>query len=160
MKVDFGAGHFVAGVVGLVVAWMVLRPPLRRSALAGRWPQVVAAGVAITVLFPVLVVLVDHTRFFVERGMAEVGSPAFEEPPVSEEAAVQTREVFQPGDTWALTIDGGRCADIGGNYWLAFRYVPHEQDCVEPDVELFWKERPPPGAPVARSGDDYAVVRW
>jgi hypothetical protein len=160
MPVDFGVAHVVAGCAGLVLAWAVLRPPFRLSQLRGQWPHLAAAGVAITVLMPVLVVLVDHTRFFVVRGMRDAGSPAFREPVVSEAAANDVRSVLRRGDTWAFTTGAGRCADAERLHWLAFKYVPHVPDCEAPDVELFWQQSPPPGARVIRSGPDYAVVRW
>jgi hypothetical protein len=161
MRVEFGITHVVAGIIGLALAWLVLRPPLSRAELAGRWPQLMAAGAAIAVLCPVLVVLYDHTMFFVARGMREVGAPAFEEPPVSEQAAVAVRAVMQPGETWAFTTPEGRCPTWDrAYYWLAFRYVPHQPDCEQPDVELFWKHPAPPGASVVRSGPEYEVVRW
>ena len=161
MPVEFGVRHVAAGCLGLLVAWAVLRPSLRLVEFRERGPHLAAAGAAIAVLFPLLVVLFDHTMFFVERGMREVGAPAFEEPPVTEEAAVQTREALEPNDTWAFTTSHGRCPEWDrAYYWLAFRFVPHVIDCETPDVELFWKHPPPPDARIVRSGPDYAVVRW
>lgn len=159
MLVDFDLRHVVGGILGVAVAWAVLGPLLGRQLPREHWPQLVAAGMAIVIVVPVLVVLVDHTRFFAERGMREVGAPAFQEPVVSEAAAVATREVLQPGDTWAYTTAGGRCTELQGYYVLAFRFVPNEPDCDDPDVELFWQQHPPPGAAVVVRGDEFAVVR-
>lgn len=159
MPIDLGARHVIAALVGLAVALLVLRPWLRPAELRRGWPQAGAAAAAIVLLVPVLVVLVDHTRFFVERDMREVGSPAFGEPIVSEEAAEATRAALRPGDTWAYTTEGGPCTELHGYYWLMFRFVPNEPDCDDPDVELFWQREPPSGAEVVADGEAFAVVR-
>jgi hypothetical protein len=160
--IPFHPGLVVAGVSGLLVAVVVLRPLLRTAVSDRRWwAPVAAAGTALTLLFPVVLLIFDQTRHFRARGLTEVGSAAFKEPPMSEEAARAFRAVLRPGESWATTTPLGRCADIDlyAFYWMAFRLVPNPPDCVDPDVELYLRRDPPGGAAIITQGDGFAVVR-
>lgn len=44
----------------------------------------IAAGIAVAFLLPVLVTLIRQTNYFRQRQMTEVGAIAFEEPPLSD----------------------------------------------------------------------------
>jgi hypothetical protein len=160
--IDFHPRLAVAGVLGVLLAAVVLRPVLRGLLPAKVWwAQVGAAAAALSLLIPVVLLLLDQTQYFRARGLTEVGSPAFTEPPMSEAAVRAIRHVLRPGESWASTTLLGRCADIDvyGFYWLAFRLVPNPPDCKKPDVELFFRDAPPPGAKIIERGQDYAVVR-
>ena len=160
--IDFEVRHAIAGLFGLLLAAIVLQPLLRgivrSKALA---VQVVAAAVALSLLIPVVVVIFDQTQHFRARGLTEVGSPAFEEPPMSEAAVRAIRNVLRPGESWSTTTSLGRCADIDVSafYWLAFRLIENTPDCKNPDVELYLRLDPPPGVSILERGKDYAVVR-
>ena len=91
-----------------------------------------------------------------------MGSPAFEEPPMSEAAVRAIRNVLRPGKSWSTTTSLGRCADIDVSafYWLAFRLIENTPDCKNPDVELSFRAGIHHRAYRSSSaGKDYAVVR-
>lgn len=161
--IDFQLRHAVAGLLGVLVAAVVLQPFLRgifRAKTA--WVQVGTAAVALSLLIPVVLVLWDQTQHFRARGLTEVGSPAFQEPPMSEAAARAIRNALRPGESWATTTSLGRCRDIDIDafYWLAFRLIRNIPNCTNPDVELYLRGlEPPPGATIIERGKDYAVVR-
>lgn len=160
--IDFELRHAVAGLFGLALAAIVLHPLLRGTfRTKALWVQVGAAAVALSLLIPVVVVIFDQTQHFRARGLTEVGSPAFEEPPMSEAAVRAIRSVLRPGESWATTTSLGRCADIDVDafYWLAFRLIHNIPNCKNPDVELYLRLDPPPGASVIERGKNYAVVR-
>jgi hypothetical protein len=152
----------VAGVVGVLLAFVVLRSFLSELAPdRARWPHVVTAAVAVALLVPVVLILLEQTQYFQAHDLEEVGSAAFDEPPMSEAAARAIREALQPGDTWATVTPLGRCADVDlyAFYWLAFRLVPNAPDCQGADVELFLMVDPPRDARILARGRDFAVVR-
>ncbi len=152
----------VAGAVGIVVAAIVVRPLLRGvGSRPARLIHVAAGGVAITLLVPALLLVFEQTRDFRERGLTEVGSAAFGEPPASETAALALQEALRPGESWASVTELGRCADVDLYlfYWLAFRLVPNAPDCADPDVELYWRIDPPPGVEIVERGPSFTVVR-
>jgi hypothetical protein len=160
--IDFEVRHMIAGLCSLLVAAIVLQPLLRGIVRAKVLAvQVAAAAVALSLLIPVLVVIFDQTQHFRARGLTEVGSPAFDEPPMSEAAVRAIRNVLRPGESWATTTTIGRCADIDvfAFYWLAFRLIENIPDCKNPDVELYLRLDPPPGVSILERGKDYAVVR-
>jgi hypothetical protein len=158
----FHAGLVVAGVLGLLVTIIVLRPVVR-AIMTERawWVQIGAAGGALTLLLPVVAVLFAQTQHFRARHLTEVGSPAFREPPMSEDAVRAIRKVLRPGESWATVTRFGHCADIDvyAFYWLAFRLVPSPPDCAKPDVELYLKRVPPPDAVIIDRGQNYWLVR-
>jgi hypothetical protein len=158
----FLPGLSVAGVTGLLVAVFVIRPILPDIGRGRpRWVAAAAAGVALTLLLPTALLIFDQTRYFHARGLTEVGSAAFEEPPIPESVARSFEDALQPGDSWASVTTLGRCADVDLYlfYWLAFRSVPNAPDCANPDVALYWKTPPPRNATIVDRGRDYAVVR-
>jgi hypothetical protein len=160
--IDPDPGLAVAGALGVVLAFVVLRSVLSELAPdRARWPHVGAAAIAVTLLVPVMLILFEQTQHFRARDLTEVGSAAFEEPPMSEEAARAVREALGPGDTWATVTPLGRCADIDlyAFYWLAFRLVPNAPDCESADVELYLSVDPPRDATVIDRGRDFAVLR-
>lgn len=159
--IDFQVRHALAGLFGLLVAALVLQPLLRGMVRTKLWVQVGAVAAALSLLLPVVVVLFDQTQHFRARGLTEVGSPAFGEPPMSEAAVRAIRDVLRPGESWATTTSLGRCADIDvfAFYWLAFRLIHNVPDCTNPDVELYLRLNPPPGVTIVDRGDGYAVVR-
>lgn len=155
-------GLLVAGAFGLAVCLVVLRPILRGIAPGGAWwVQVAAAGVALALFIPAVFLVLDQTQYFRARGLSEVGSAAFEEPPVSEAAALAIRHAVGHGESWASVTVLGRCADVDlyAFYWLAFRLVPNPPDCDHPDVELYWKVEPPRDSVIIARGPNYWVVR-
>jgi hypothetical protein len=84
---NFLPGLVVAAVGGLLVAALALRPLLRRTASTrASWVQLGAVGVALVLLVPTAVLIFDQTQYFRARGLTEVGSAAFEEPPVRRSA--------------------------------------------------------------------------
>ena len=106
--IDFELRHAVAGLFGLLSLAMVLQPLLRGIVSnESFWVQVGAAAVALSLLIPVVVVIFDQTQHFRARGLTEVGSPAFEEPPMSEAAVRAIRNVLRPGESWATTTSLG-----------------------------------------------------
>jgi hypothetical protein len=152
----------VAGAVGALVAVFALRPFVRDSlSPPGRLVQVAAAGVALTMLLPATFLVFEQTRHFRARGLTEVGSTAFGEPPISEAGARALEAVLHPGESWASVTRLGRCVDVDLYlfYWLAFRLVPNSPDCANPDVEVYWKIAPPVDADVVVRGRDFTVVR-
>jgi hypothetical protein len=160
--ISFHPGLVVAGLFGLLVSVIVLRPVFREiRAEKAWWAQLGTAGTALALLIPVVVVIYDQTQHFRARGLTEVGSAAFKEPPMSEAAVRAIRRALRPGESWATVTRLGPCADVDLDafYWLAFRLVPNPPDCVNPDVELFLKIEPPQGAPIIERGLDYSVVR-
>jgi hypothetical protein len=160
--IDPHPGLFVAGAVGVVLAFVVFRSVLSELAPdPARWPSGGAAAVAVALLVPVTLILFEQTQYFRARDLTEVGSAAFEEPPMSEAAAGAIREALQPGDTWAAVTPHGRCADVDlyAFYWLAFRLVPNLPDCKGANVELFLSVDPPRDAAIIERGRDFAVVR-
>ena len=159
--IDFQVRHALAGLFGLLAAALVLQPFLRGMVRTTLWVQVGAVAAALSLLLPVVVVLFDQTQHFRARGLTEVGSPAFGEPPMSEAAVRAIRDVLRPGESWATTTSLGRCADIDvfAFYWLAFRLIHNVPDCTHPDVELYLRLSPPPGVTIVDRGDGYAVVR-
>jgi hypothetical protein len=160
--IDFQVRHAVAGLFGLLLAAIALRPRLRESVrVKASAVQLGAAAIALSLVMPVVVVIFDQTQHFRARGLTEVGSPAFEEPPMSEAAVRAIRNVLRPGESWATTTSLGRCADIDVTafYWLAFRLIQNVPNCKEPDVELYLRLEPPPGVSILERGEDYAVVR-
>jgi len=161
-EIPFHPGLVVAGLLGLLLSIVVLQPVLREiSNERTRWAQLGAAGIALALLIPVVHVIFDQTQHFRARGLTEVGSAAFKDPPMSEAAFRAIRNALRPGESWATVTRLGTCADIDIDafYWLAFRLVPSQPDCVSPDVELFLKIEPPRGAVIIDRGQDYAVVR-
>jgi hypothetical protein len=161
-KINLHLGVVVAGLFGLILAAVVLRPVLR-GIVQERvwWAPVGAAGIALTLLVPVVVVIFEQTRHFRANGLTEVGSAAFKDPPMSEAAARGIRDALRPGESWATVTQFGHCGDVDlyAFYWLAFRLVPNPPDCKNPDVELFLRIDPPVGAVIVDRGPDYAVVR-
>jgi hypothetical protein len=160
--IDVRPGLVLAGVLGLVVAAIALLPVLRGLGRhRGVWPQLGAAAITLALLLPVVLLILDQTQHFRARGLTEVGSAAFEEPPMSESAALAMRDALEPGNSWAVVTEFGRCADIHlyAFYWLAFRLVPVAPDCVDPDVELYLEIEPPRDAVVIDRGPDFWVVR-
>ena len=160
--VPFQGALVGAGCLGLLVGILVLRPLLRRVMTErGWWAQIGAAATSVTLLFPVVATLFAQTEHFRTRQLTEVGSPAFREPPMSEDAFRAIRGALHPGESWATVTRLGHCADIDlvAFYWLAFRLVPNPPDCAAPDVELYLKRSPPPGSVVVARGKDYWVVR-
>jgi hypothetical protein len=152
----------VAGAVGAFVALVTLRPVVRASlSPPALLVQVVAAGVAVTMLLPATLLVFEQTRNFQARGLTEVGSAAFGEPPMSEAGARALKAALHPNETWASITRLGRCADVDLYlfYWLAFRLVPNSPDCADPDVEIYWKIAPPADADVIERGRDFTVVR-
>jgi hypothetical protein len=152
----------VAGLLGLGVAIVILRPRSLTSARSrAAWVQIASAGLALSLAFPVVVLLFEQTWYFHVRGLTEVGAAAFEEPPLSEPAVRAIRLELRPGDTWATVTKLGRCADVDAYafFWLAFLLVRNIPDCVHPDVELYWKTPPPPDATIVTHGPQYWVVR-
>jgi hypothetical protein len=159
---NFVPGLVVAAVGGLLVAAFALRPILRGiTPTRASWVQLAAVGVALVLLVPTAVLIFDQTQYFRARDLTEVGSAAFEEPPVPETVARSLEDAIRPRESWASVTKLGRCADVDLYlfYWLAFRLAPDLPDCAHPDVELFWKVPPPRGATIIARGDDYAVVR-
>ena len=126
-----------------------------------RWVEISAAATALTLLLPVVVLIFQQTQHFRALQLTDVGSPAFGDPPMSEAAVRAIRSVLRPGETWATVTRFGPCADIDvyALYWLAFRLVPNPPDCARPDVELYLRRAPPPGAVIIDRGQDYWVVR-
>lgn len=159
---DLQPGHVVAAALGAVMA-AVLLIPFRRSLARERrcWPQIGAAAVAVVILLPVVLVLFEQTQHFRARGLKEVGSAAFEEPPMSEAAARAVRSALRPGDSWAIVTFRGRCSgeDVYPFYWLAFRLVPNPPDCADPDVELYLRVDPSRGPTIVAQGPEFSVVR-
>jgi hypothetical protein len=158
----FHVGLVVAGLVGLLVSIIVLRPLLRAIVTEPAWwIQLAAASVALTLLMPVLVVIFEQTQHFRARQLTEVGSAAFLDPPMSEAAVRAIRKALRPGESWATVTRLGHCADIDvyAFYWLAFRLVPSPPDCTKPDVELYLNIAPPPDAVIVDRGQDYWLVR-
>ncbi len=152
----------VAGAVGAFVSVFALRPVVRGSLSSpGRLVQVAAVGVALTMLLPATLLVFEQTRDFRARGLTEVGSAAFGEPPMSEAGARALEAALHPGESWASVTRLGRCADVDLYlfYWLAFRLVPNSPDCADPDVEIYWKIAPPANADVVERGLDFTVVR-
>ena len=144
------------------MATVVLRPVLRAILPENAWwAQVAAAGSALTLLIPVVLLIFDQTQHFRARGLTEVGSAAFKEPPMSETAARALRNALRPEESWATTTSLGRCADVDvyAFHWMAFRLVPNPPDCTNPDVELFLRLAPPQDAVIIERGQDYAIVR-
>jgi hypothetical protein len=160
--IQFHPGLAVASLLGLVLSIIVLRPVLREIVTERAWwVQLVGAGSALTLLIPIVLVIFDQTQHFRAKGLTEVGSAAFKEPPMSEAAARAIRNSLRPGESWATVTPLGRCADIDlyAFYWLAFRLVPNPPDCKNPDVELYLRIDPPRNAVVVGRGQDYWVVR-
>jgi hypothetical protein len=160
--IDFHPRLAVAGLFGLVLAIIVLRPVVRRIVPdRAWWVQMGAAGIALSLLMPVVLVIFDQTQHFRSNGLTEVGSAAFKDPPMSEAAAHAIQDALRPGESWATVTRLGRCADIDlyAFYWLAFRLVPNPPDCKNPDVELFLRLAPPRDAVIIARGQDYSVVR-
>lgn len=158
----FQSGLVVAGVLGLIVSVIVLRPLFRALATQrARLVEIGAAGTALTLLLPVVVLIFAQTQHFRALQLTDVGSPAFGDPPMSEAAVRAIRRVLRPGESWATVTRLGPCADIDvyALYWLAFRLVPNPPDCARPDVELYLRLAPPPGAVIIDRGQDYWVVR-
>lgn len=158
----FQSGLVVAGVLGLLVSLIVLRPLFRvRTTQRAWWVEIGAAGTALTLLLPVGVLIFEQTQHFRALQLTDVGSPAFGDPPMSEAAVRATRSALRPGESWATVTRLGPCADIDvyALYWLAFRLVPNPPDCARPDVELYLRLAPPPGAVIIDRGQDYWVVR-
>jgi hypothetical protein len=158
----FYTGLVVAGVLGLLVSMIVLRPVLRVIMTERTWwVEIGAAGTGLTLLLPVVVAIFAQTQHFRARQLTEVGAPAFREPPMSEGAVRAIRAALRPGESWATVTRYGHCADIDvyAFYWLAFRLVPSSPDCAKPDVELYLRRVPPPGSVVVERGQDYWVVR-
>lgn len=151
----------VAGLIGAGLAAFVLRPVFDRIRSARAWwVQLAAAAAGVALVLPATVLIFEQTRYFTARGLTEVGSAAFEEPPMSETGARALEDALRPGETWASVTRLGRCADVDLYlfYWLAFRLIPNPPDCARPDVEVFWKVAPPPGAEIVARGSDYAIV--
>jgi hypothetical protein len=158
----FHAGLVVAGVLGLLVSIIVLRPLFRvLTSERAWWVEIGAAGTALTLLMPVVVVIFEQTQHFRALQLTEVGSPAFRDPPMSEAAVRAIRKVLRPGESWATVTRFGHCGDIDvyALYWLAFRLVPNPPDCAKPDVELYLRLAPPPDAVIIDRGQDYWLVR-
>jgi hypothetical protein len=158
----FHVGLIVAGVLGLLVSIIVLRPLFRvLTSERAWWVEIAAAATALTLLMPVVVVIAEQTQHFRALQLTDVGSPAFGDPPMSEAAVRATRSALRPGESWATVTRLGPCADIDvyALYWLAFRLVPNPPDCDRPDVELYLRRAPPPGAVIIDRGQDYWVVR-
>jgi hypothetical protein len=155
-------GLVVAGLLGLLVSVIVLRPVLR-AIMTERawWVQIGAAGTALTLLLPVVFVIFAQTQHFRAMQLTEVGSAAFQDPPMSEAAVRAIRKVLRPGESWATVTRFGHCADIDvyALYWLAFRLVPNPPDCAKPDIELYLRLAPPPDAMIIDRGQDYWLVR-
>jgi hypothetical protein len=161
-QVPFHPGLVVAGLLGLLLSIVVLHPVLREIVNEKtRWAQLGAAMTALALLIPVVHVIFDQTQHFRAKGLTEVGSAAFKEPPMSEAAARAIRDALRPGESWATVTRFGLCGDIDlyAFYWLAFRLVPNPPDCKDPDVELFLRIDPPVDAVIIARGPDYAVVR-
>lgn len=151
-----------AGVLGALLSLLLLRPILPEIVKERVWwAQMGAAAAALILLPPVILVLFNQTRHFRIRGLTEVGSAAFQDPPMPEAAAQAIRRILRPGETWATVTRLGHCADIhvAAFYWLAFRLVPNQPDCVNADVELYLWMSPPPGARIVDRGKDFWVVR-
>ena len=160
--IPYQAALVGAGLLGLLVSVIVLRPVLRTIVTERAWwAQIGAAATAVTLLLPVVTTLFAQTQHFRARRLTEVGSPAFREPPMSEDAFRAIRAALGPDESWATVTRLGHCADIDlvAFYWLAFRLVPNPPDCAKPDVELYLKQSPPPGAVIVAHGKDYWVVR-
>lgn len=160
--IDPHPGLVVAGALGVVLAFVVLRSVLSEHAPdRARWPEVGAAAIAVALLLPLTLILFEQTQHFRARNLKEVGSAAFEDPPMPESAAHAIREALRPGERWATVTPLGRCADVDlyAFYWLAFRLVPNAPDCENPDVELFLSVDPPREATIIERGEGFAVVR-
>ncbi len=160
--IDVPSWRVVASVIGLGLAVSVLLSVVRDVARRrGLWVQVGTAGVSIALLPPVMFVLLAQTRDFRAKGLTEVGSAAFKDPPMTEDAAHAIRRALHPGESWATVTQYGRCGDVDlyAFYWLAFRLVPNPPDCTNPDFELFLRIDPPTDAVIVDRGRDYALVR-
>ena len=149
---------FLAVPLGLLLAFIVLRPVWSVARQARL--DVVAAAVAVVLLLPVVLQLVEQTSYLRKRGLTEVGSMAFEEPPLSEAAVGAARGALNAGESWTIVTPKGRCTDDNyAFYWLAFRLLPNMPDCNAPAVTVFWQVEPPAGVEVAARGDGFWISR-
>jgi len=149
----------IGGVGGVLAAVWLLRPLLpgargpRLAALAG-----IAASIAL--LGATLALMGQETVNYVQLGLTEAGIPRNRTPPFSEEFVAAAESALEGADTWAVTTPDGRCSeDRYAFIWLSFRLHPAVPRCDAPDLELFFRVRPPAGAQVLDQTDTYAIVR-